>query len=234
MEIVIEKQKLILAEILGLKARIEVLERQDVSNKYTNDMVVNNLMDQKRIIQHKLNQVEECLNYLNIKLEESRKKETSESRDATNKKSLKICKYNRTGFCRERENCPYFHGLKICDTFSISGVCKDQRCCERHPKRCIYFARGNCQWGSGCKYLHKHPIEIEETDKESLDENEKKSFDQNPVTNGECQGCGIETHTIHCTKCNDQFCKECITMDHTRNKHICLNCEMESDSESDC
>jgi hypothetical protein len=109
-----ENQKLVIGEILGLKTRIEVLERQDVYKNIAIDNIVESLLHQKRIIQQKINQVDKSIFYLNCKLEECRNNETIQPSETFHKKS-KIC--NRTGFCQERENCLYFHGLKDCQEF---------------------------------------------------------------------------------------------------------------------
>ena len=149
MKLIIENQKLVIAEIHGMKSRIETLERQDINKNVAIDIVVESLMHQKRVIQQKLNQVDESLFYLNCKLA-SRNDEVVKPKEASDKKIVKICKFNRTGFCRERENCAYSHGIKVCQEFLDSGVCMKQKCCERHPKHCIYFQRGDCEWGSNC------------------------------------------------------------------------------------
>ena len=117
MMLIIENQKLVIGEILGLKTRIEVLERQDVNKNIAIDNIVESLLHQKRIIQQKLNQVDESIFYLNGKLEECRNNEIIQPSETSHKKSVKICKFNRTGFCREREYCLYFHGLKDCQEF---------------------------------------------------------------------------------------------------------------------
>ena len=41
-----------------------------------------------------------------------------------------------------------------------------------HPKRCIYFARGECHWGLKCKYLHQANKEILETDDKDSEDSE--------------------------------------------------------------
>jgi hypothetical protein len=46
--------KLINAEILGMKSRIETLERQDINKNVAIDIVVESLLHQKRIIQKKI------------------------------------------------------------------------------------------------------------------------------------------------------------------------------------
>ena len=198
MMLIIENQKLVIGEILGLKTRIEVLERQDVNKNIAIDNIVESLLHQKRIIQQKLNQVDESIFYLNGKLEECRNNEIIQPSETSHKKSVKICKFNRTGFCRERENCLYFHGLKDCQEFSDSGVCLKPKCSKRHPKTCIYFQRGECQWGSRCKYLHKVNLEIVENVDESLDDCEKEPLDQLLAKNIECKECKMDDKCINC------------------------------------
>ena len=51
MKLIIENQKLVIAEILGMKSRIETLERQDINKNVAIDIVVESLLHQKRIIQ---------------------------------------------------------------------------------------------------------------------------------------------------------------------------------------
>ena len=150
---IMENQKHVIAEILGMKTRIEALERLDFNKNVTIDIVVADLVNQKRLIHDKLVQVDRSINYLNYKLQESEKIEDKKVDD--DKHVVKMCKFDRTGFCRERDNCTYFHGLRVCEEFLATGVCQKQKCFQRHPKRCIYFERGECQWGIRCKYLHQ-------------------------------------------------------------------------------
>jgi hypothetical protein len=65
---IIENQKLVIAEILGMKTRIDALERQDVEKNIGIDIIVADLLNQKRIIQNKLYQVDSSINYLSEKL----------------------------------------------------------------------------------------------------------------------------------------------------------------------
>ena len=55
--------------------------------------------------------------------------------------------------------------------FFNSDLCTKQSCRERHPRRCKYFDRGECQWGSQCKYLHKgtNSIQRDEEEEESIE-----------------------------------------------------------------
>ena len=55
--------------------------------------------------------------------------------------------------------------------FWVSGVSTKQKCFERHPKKCIYFEKGECQWGSRCKYLHQANNDTNDKDPdESIEE----------------------------------------------------------------
>ena len=141
----------LIPEIIGMKTRIETFERKENEKNVTQDVIVTDLINQKINVQKKLSEVEKSINYLNIQLEENKEPKKSEEKED----EIKICKFNRMGFCRERQNCPYFHATKVCREYFNSGVCSKQRCCERHPRKCIYFDRGECQWDSQCKYLHK-------------------------------------------------------------------------------
>ena len=107
---IMENQKHVIAEILGMKTRIEALERLDFNKNVTVDIVVADLVNQKRLIHDKLVQVDRSINYLNYKLQESEKIEDKKVDD--DKHVVKMCKFDRTGFCCERDNCTYFHGCK--------------------------------------------------------------------------------------------------------------------------
>ena len=169
---IIENQKLVIAEILGMKTRIDALERQDVNKNIAIDVIVADLLNQKRIIQNKLYQVDTSINDLNEKLCEIEETKRIKPKNADHEQSVKMCKFDKSGFCREIENCQFSHGLKVCEEFLISSECTKQKCYERHPKICIYFARGECHWGLRCKYLHQANKEIVETDDKVSEDSE--------------------------------------------------------------
>ena len=60
-----------------------------------------------------------------------------------------------------------------------------------------------------------------------------KAFEKQDAENynTEWHGCGTNKHQFQCAECDDTFCRQCITVDHTGNRHMCLICEIESDSE---
>ena len=126
-------------EILGMKTRIIAFERNEMNKNIALDIIVTDLINQKINDQNKLNEVDKSINHINVKLRESTEPHKTEVKKADVKTSDKICKFNRLGFCRERQNCPYFHAIKVCEEFHNSDVCTKQSCCERHPRRCKYF-----------------------------------------------------------------------------------------------
>ena len=126
-------------------------------------------MKKVQTLQLQLSEVEKSINYLNIQLEDNKEPKKNEVKED----EIKICKFNRMGFCRERQNCPYFHATKVCQEYFNSGVCSKQRCCERHPRKCIYFDRGECQWDSQCKYLHKGITNVQRDDEDSQKHDEE-------------------------------------------------------------
>ena len=120
----------VIPEILGIKTRMEVFERNEINKNIILDMIVKDLVKQKMDVQNKLNDVDRSISHINVKL-----REITEQHKGKVKTHDKICKFDRTGFCRERHNCPYFHASKICEQFANSGVCTESSCRERHPKR---------------------------------------------------------------------------------------------------
>ena len=145
----------VIPEILLMKTRIEAFERYEINKNSALDIIVSDLINQKINVQNKLNEVDKSIIHINVKLREAKEPHKVEVKKADAKTNDKICKFNRFGFCRERQSCLYFHAMKVCEDFFNSGVCTQQSCRERHPRRCTYFDSGECQWGSQCKYLHK-------------------------------------------------------------------------------
>ena len=77
------------------------------------------------------------------------------NQEAKTKKILNRCKYFNTGFCKNREKCPFLHPDKICQDYLNSGRCDQYRSClARHPKECRYWKNsGKCC--RSCSYLHQ-------------------------------------------------------------------------------
>ena len=62
-----------------------------------------------------------------------------------------ICKYNQTGFCKNRNNCQYNHVYEICK----ENACIGRTCNKRHPKECRQFKiKRYCTYNEKCAYKH--------------------------------------------------------------------------------
>ena len=62
-----------------------------------------------------------------------------------------VCKYEKFGFCKERDSCPRFHPRVLCDKDS----CDVTSCTKRHPMPCRNFTKGECRFGNVCKFDHR-------------------------------------------------------------------------------
>ena len=62
-----------------------------------------------------------------------------------------ICKYNKYGFCKNRNQCPNPHATKNCDKTS----CDVTSCRMRHPMPCRLLAAGDCKFGDLCQFDHR-------------------------------------------------------------------------------
>ena len=62
----------------------------------------------------------------------------------------KQCKYDRRGYCKELERCPFFHTKEVCRTYVEKGLCYRETCKIRHPKPCRYGDK--CFQGKLCSY----------------------------------------------------------------------------------
>ena len=89
----------VIPEILGIKTRMEVFERNEINKNIILDMIVKDLVKQKMDVQNKLNDVDRSISHINVKL-----REITEQHKGKVKTHDKICKFDRTGFCRERQN----------------------------------------------------------------------------------------------------------------------------------
>ena len=128
---------LVIQEILGMKIRIEVLEKKETNKNVTIDFIVADLINQKQTLQKKLDQVDQSINFLDKKIKEFDTTETvkdiDDSKDESQRET-KQCTYDRRGFCKSKRNCP----------FVVFGECKKSRCIKRHPKTCYAFFESRC------------------------------------------------------------------------------------------
>ena len=67
-----------------------------------------------------------------------------------------ICKYNKTGFCKFKEDCRKTHNNIM---YENPEVCMGETCTKRHPKDCTNFSKsGSCRPKEKCAYKHTQPI----------------------------------------------------------------------------
>ena len=87
------------------------------------------------------------------------------SKKAKKTKVYKKCNCFNTGFCRNRQDCPFHHPQKWCDEHLDTGKCSKFRTCQqRHPRKYRFFKSDEgCFHGESCAYLHKEISTLNET-----------------------------------------------------------------------
>lgn len=76
-----------------------------------------------------------------------------------------VCKHWLRGLCKKNEKCEFLHEYNLkkmpeCFFFNVYGVCNNNECLFLHLKpdsaarECIWYKRGFCKNGSGCKNKH--------------------------------------------------------------------------------
>ena len=221
-KIVIENQQVIINELLDIKRRVRVIENVENTKKNDERMLFQYIQGQKDSLQEKIDTIEIAIKLLDDKLGRMKADKDSEARKTfkPSEKEMKTkqCKYDRKGFCRNREKCAYFHAFESCDDFVVTGICSKSGCDKRHPKTCYNFIQSECRWGQSCRYLHREQmIQIIVKHQE---ENEKE------LDNKERENCEIseedDTYEVDCIDKNID-CKECTQEDKYVNcimKHV--------------
>ena len=51
----------------------------------------------------------------------------------------KQCAYDRSRYCREKDESMFFHAQEICKIYLRNQKCWKANCRQRHPKPCRYF-----------------------------------------------------------------------------------------------
>ena len=111
----------------------------------------------------------------------------------------KQCKYDRQGYCKESESCPFYHTNEMCEDYIRLGICYKETCRLRHPKPCRY--RDQCYRGKVCRYLHYT---------RSCDRCERFSYKH-----------------YYCEICKKTFCQNCTVEEaHWKNIYTETNCEI--------
>ena len=159
--------------------------------------------DQIRQIDKNLEEIETKLGESMNVVEELKMMTTK--KDIEENHNVKECAFNRKGYCREKENCNFYHSDKICEIYLKNGVCWRARCRQRHPRPCRYFQRGNCYRGESCQYLHVSNLQT-------------------------CENCNQQVlNRYFCEFCEKNFCSHCTVKEaHDR------NIQKEDDDEPKC
>ena len=64
---------------------------------------------------------------------------------------MRVCKFNKHGFCKYRDTCRNYHENEVCE----NRYCEVDSCTKRHPRVCAYFQLyKRCKFGTFCAYKH--------------------------------------------------------------------------------
>ena len=84
-----------------------------------------------------------------------------------------VCKYEKFGMCKMREECEKYHPVENCNDNNCSIV----KCRKRHPQQCRFFAtKEGCRFGKSCKFDHHRQMCLEE-----LQSNQDKLMNENKL-----------------------------------------------------
>ena len=170
-----------------------------------------NTKKQKALLQIQIDKIEESINLLDKKLEEMRAVNYDNDQPFTkssenNRAAARQCKFNRKGFCKMREWCPFYHSEAICENHVVFGVCSKSNCWRRHPHTCHTFELSECKWGKMCRYIHKEQmfdmiLKYERRNKAEDDDRETLNESQVTVTVDDVHKCDECTSEDTCVSC---------------------------------
>ena len=120
--------------------------------------------------------------------------------------SVKVCKYQNRGRCKNLTDCKFYHPESVCGSFLINRLCVKQICRDRHPKACRYWKRGDCWRGQICYYNHQ--------------QNQKQESNKN------CDRCNeYSPNTYYCEVCGKDFCPRCTIKEAHENIIEAIGCD---------
>ena len=195
-----------------LKNRLDKIEKKNAHDSVENEMRISDiakdlkikseciqiLQDEHSKLDMLIKETDSMINDMDMKIHDSittieklKNDDDNIQNEPKQNDDRKHCRYNRRGYCRQQENCPYYHTDEVCETYVATGVCCRQNCRLQHPKLCRY---GNqCYRGKCCQYLHY---------------------------NQTCQRCeNFSSKLYHCEFCNESFCENC-TVEQAHSKNI--------------
>ena len=235
LKIIIENQEKIITEVLDIKRRVNIIEK---ARGFREDVIIEKIEEQKEILLEKIDTIDMSIKLIDKMLHSENKPKEVDANEENDTVKLKQCRYNRKGYCKMKDECPFYHSSAICVNFVVFGVCSEPSCLERHPQTCYNFLQSECRWGKRCKYLHREQmIQIiiandkanENSEKEYS--NEGKIVDQINIERKDefnqikCKECTKESECIDCIMkkaLSDDFlkCDDCTT------ENACAECEV--------
>ena len=116
---------------------------------------------------------------------------------------MRRCRYWNRGFCREGEDCVFYHSEEDCERFMETGKCNSRICQKRHRRQCRYFKTNEgCHRNEKYKYLHSQQTKFSQAEKEEESEVLRKR----------------ET-SFKCNQCNFRSDREVTLRKHVNTKH---------------
>ena len=176
---------------------IECLKKEEI-NLSDN---VSHLEEEHKRVANKINEIDDALEKLNDNIRTF--KVYVDDKDvhvrSNENEERKQCRYDRRGYCRQLENCPFLHIDEVCQNHAKEGICSKLNCKLRHPKPCRYGLR--CFRGKFCRYLH---------------------------SDSSCHRCEQFSSTLYyCELCEKSFCQNCTNKEahYAESSNDLPNCE---------
>ena len=166
----------------------EVLNLKNEEVKIADNISV--LEAEHDVIADRIKVIDESLEAINTNIDELKNKPvvihvTDVRKETENDK--KQCRFDNLGYCRENNDCPFYHADSVCPLYLSKVICWKRECRDRHPKLCRYY--DECFRGSSCRYLHQSHA---------------------------CQPCQTFSVTSYfCEFCTQSFCQQCTIDDKT-------------------
>ena len=127
------------ARFESINKDIENLKRDE--NKLSSDLF--NLEAERTNLDNQILVIDKALKEIKEQIDKEHIDDDSDDieNDTNDDSSRKQCKFDRKGYCRQTNNCPFLHADKICEIYTRNGVCWKLNCNQRHPKLCWYGSR---------------------------------------------------------------------------------------------
>ena len=126
---------------------------------------------------------------------------------------MKKCRYYNRGFCKFSDKCIFVHPLEACNDYLEDGICRKEKCAQRHPRHCRYWTKHQegCKRENLCQYLHAESKKFgSQVCVEEVDEPEKPSENTNCELTFENDD-GLQNHDSRYNRVDKLFnCEECI------------------------